>query len=454
MGDTSVACPLLTTSALLNQFRFLRRFGRLAIANILSNLMVPLAGIIDTAFLGHLADIHHLGGVAIAQVIFNVVYWSFGFLRMGTTGLVAQAQGRQDPTEIALIIGRNGLVALLAGLIILGLQGLIGAIGFGLMSATPDIEMAGQAFYRARIWGAPAVLLNYVLLGWLLGQGQGRRVLVLAVVGNGSNILLDYLFIRQWGWASAGAGAATALSQVLMLAVALGYFWQQGMFAQVWQVSAKLWQPTAIATIFRLNRDILIRTFALVICFAMFTQWSAALGPEVLGANTLMLQVFTLAAYFIDGIAFATESITGQFYGAGQRHPLRWILLWGGSTSVILGLVFGGAFALWPRSLFGLMTDHEAILAPVSQYAIWLLPILGLGAIAFLLDGYFLGLTAGQRLRSSTLIAALGGFLPMALWARQVQSPHLLWAAMVMFMAVRALTLSWAVPATLRPQLK
>ncbi|MDA0268503.1 MAG: MATE family efflux transporter, partial [Cyanobacteria bacterium] len=278
-----------------------------------------------------------------------------------------------------------------------------------------------------------------------------RRVLVLAVVGNGSNILLDYVFIRQWGWASAGAGAATALSQGLMLGVGLGYLWRAGMFTQILQGRSALWQPAAIATIFRLNRDILIRTFALVLCFALFTHWSAALGTEVLGANTLILQVFTLAAYFIDGIAFATESIAGQFYGAGQREPLRWLVLWGGTMAVILGLAFGGVFALWPRSLFGLMTDHDAILTPVGQYAIWLVPILGFGAIAFLLDGYFLGLTAGQRLRSSTLIAAIGGFLPLALIAHQLQSPHWLWAAMVIFMALRALTLSWAVPATLRP---
>ena len=415
--------------------------------------MVPLAGIIDTAFLGHLADIHHLGGVAIATVIFNVVYWSFGFLRMGTTGLVAQAHGRQNPTDIALVLGRNGCFGLIAGLAIVALQIPIGAIGFGLMGATADVQTAGQAFYHARIWGAPAVLINYVLLGWLLGQGQGRRVLVLSAVGNGSNILLDYVFIRQWGWASAGAGTATALSQALMLVVGLGYLWRGGMLAQMVQVRAALWQPAAIAAIFRLNRDILIRTFALVLCFALFTHWSADLGTAVLGANTLILQVFTLAAYFIDGIAFATESIAGQFYGAGQRQPLRWVLLWGGGMAVILGLAFGGAFALWPRSLFGLMTDHEAILTPVSQYAAWLLPILGFGAIAFLLDGYFLGLTAGQRLRSSTLIAAIGGFLPLALLAHRLQSAHLLWGAMVMFMVMRAITLSWAVPATLRAPL-
>mgnify|MGYP001792919579 CR=1 FL=1 len=412
--------------------------------------MVPLAGIIDTAFLGHLADIHHLGGVAIAAVIFNVVYWSFGFLRMGTTGLVAQAHGRQDAADIALILGRNGLVALMAGWAIVALQVPIGMIGFGLMGSTADVQMSGQAFYHARIWGAPAVLMNYVLLGWLLGQGQGRRVLVLSLVANGSNILLDYVFIRQLGWASAGAGAATALSQVLMLVVGLGYLWREQMLTQILQVKASLWQPTAIAAIFRLNRDILIRTFSILLCFALFTRWSADLGTAVLGANTLILQVITLATYFIDGIAFATESIAGQFYGAGQRQSLRWVLLWGGGIAVSVGLTFGGAFALWPRSLFRLMSDHEAILTPVSQYAAWLLPTLGFGAIAFLLDGYFLGLTAGQRLRNSTLIAAIGGFLPLALLARHVQSAHLLWGAMAMLMVMRALTLSWAVPATLR----
>lgn len=429
---------------------FLKRFSRLAIANIISNLMVPLAGIIDTAFLGHLADIRHLGGVALATVIFNVVYWTFGFLRMGTTGLTAQAQGRDDGDEITRILWRHGLIAVGLGLTLVLLQGPIRIVGFGLLNADTQVRLAGEAFYNARIWGAPAVLLNFVLLGWCLGQGQGQRVMVLSVVGNGINIGLDYWFIRHLGWASGGAGAATALSQYGMLAVGLVYVARSGAIAAFPQIRASLWQPAVLGNLLRLNRDILIRTFALVMSFALFTNWSAALGTTVLAANTLLLQVITLAAYFIDGIAFATESFAGQFWGAGDRRQLRRLLVWGGGVSGMLGLGCALVFNLWPRSLFRLMTDHPSVLATVPNYVGWLLPILGFGAIAFMLDGYFLGLTAGRQLRHSTLSATLGGFLPLALVAHWQASAHGLWLAMVGLMAVRALTLINAVPQTLQ----
>jgi MATE family multidrug resistance protein len=413
--------------------------------------MVPLAGIIDTAFLGHLADIRHLGGVALGSVIFNVVYWTFGFLRMGTTGLTAQAQGRGDRAGVYLVLLRNGCLALGLGVLIGLLQQPIRVLTFSLLNAEPDVRLAGEAFYQARIWGTPAVLLNFVLLGWFLGQGQGQRVIVLSVVGNGANILLDYWFIHRLGWASAGAGAATALSQYAMLMVGVGYVVRSGAIAVFRQVKSRLWQPAVMGAMVRLNRDILIRTFALVMSFALFTHWSAALGTEILAANTLILQVVTLAAYFIDGIAFATESFAGQFLGSGDRTPLRRLLLLGGSISLGLGLTVAAGIALWPQPFFGLMTDHAPVLASAQRYGGWLLPILGSGAIAFMLDGYFLGLTAGARLRTSTLTATLGGFLPVALVAQWQQSAHLLWCALAVMMAVRASTLALAVPATLRP---
>lgn len=431
---------------------FLLQFGHLAIANILSNLMVPLAGIIDTAFLGHLAEIHHLGGVAIATVIFNVVYWSFGFLRMATTGLTAQARGRSDPEGLQLVLLRNGLLAIALGLLILSLQVPIRQLGFSLLSAEANVRFAGEAFYNARIWGAPAVLLNYVLLGWFLGQGQGRRVVALSLVGNGGNIVLDYWFIRELGWASAGAGAATAISQGLMLIVGLILVFGDCPPSQLWQLRAKIWQGAAMQAIFRLNRDILIRTFALVISFALFTNWSAALGTSVLAANTLLLQVVTLTSYFVDGLAFATESFAGQFHGAGDRTQLRILLTWSLTTSILLSLLIAGLFAAFPQPLFRLMTGHTAVLAQVEQYVWWLVPTLGFGAIAFLLDGYFLGLTAGKLLRNSTVSATALGFLPLGISAHQFALAHLLWLALSSFMAVRALTLAWQVPATLQPQ--
>ncbi|MGF1521796.1 MAG: MATE family efflux transporter [Leptolyngbyaceae cyanobacterium] len=428
---------------------FLVRFSRLAIANVIANLMVPLAGIIDTAFLGHLADIRYLAGVAIATVIFNVVYWSFGFLRMGTTGLTAQAHGRGDTIAVWLVLLRNGLLGLSLALAVLLLQIPIRQLGFWLLSASSDVQMAGEAFYDARIWGAPAVLLNYVMLGWFLGRGQGKRVIVLSLVGNGTNILLDYWFIRQLGWASAGAGAATALSQGMMLIVGLGFVLRDASELSLWRLRSALWDAEALGAIFRLNRDILIRTFALVMSFALFTNWSSALGTNVLAANTLLLQVLTLAAYFIDGIAFATESFAGQFYAARNRAQLYKLIRLGGSSSLLLGLVFALVFVLFPQTLFRLMTQHDSVVTQVTDYVWWLLPLLGFGAIAFWLDGYFIGITASKSLRTSTLAASLVGFLPLGAVAYWLKSPHLLWMALTGLMAMRAAVLIWALPKTL-----
>ncbi|RZM76156.1 MATE family efflux transporter [Leptolyngbya iicbica LK] len=411
--------------------------------------MVPLAGIIDTAFLGHLADVHHLGGVAIASVIFNLVYWSFGFLRMGTTGLTAQAFGRRDTAEMNLLLLRNGLLAVVLGLLIVVLQAPIREIGFWLLNAEPEVRLSGEAFFNARIWGAPAVLANYVLLGRFLGCGQGRRVVLLSVVGNGGNILLDYWFIRELGWESAGAGAATALSQGLMLGVGLCLLLREVAIAQFWQLRPHLWDKTALTAMLLLNRDIMIRTFSLLVSFALFTNWSSALGNEILAANTLLLQVVTLTSYFIDGLAFATESFAGQFYGAGEAAQLRTVLIWGLSSSVVLGMAIALTFSWFTQPLFRLMTQHQSVIDQVQALVWWLVPTLTLGAIAFLLDGYFLGLTQGHLLRNSTLLASGLGFLPLGLLARHWQSPAGLWLALACFMAVRAMTLGSQVPRSL-----
>ncbi|WOD40934.1 MATE family efflux transporter [Nodosilinea sp. E11] len=428
---------------------FLPSFLKLAAANIISNLMVPLAALVDTAFLGHLDDIRHLGGVALATVIFNVVYWSFGFLRMGTTGTTAQARGRGDRDELWLILLRNGAIALTFGLLILLLQIPIRELGFGLLSGEPAVRAAGIEFYNARIWDAPAVLLNLVLMGWFLGREKGRRVIALSMVGNGSNVVFNYIFINQMGLASAGAGWGTALSQYLTLAVGLGLLAREGGFQNLWAVLPQGWNLQAIRGLFLLNRDILVRTFALVLSFALFTNFSSALGTQTLAANTLLLQVVTLSAYFIDGIAFATESFAGRYYGSGDKTHLRRLLTLGGGSSMALGLSFALAFVLFPAPLFGLLTIHQEVIAVVQTYVGWLVPVLGLGAIAYMLDGYFLGITAGKVLRNATVLAAGVGFLPLALLAQSLGSAHLLWLALVGLMVARALTLLWAVPKSL-----
>ena len=414
--------------------------------------MVPLAGLIDTAFLGHLADIRYLNGVALATVIFNVIYWSFNFFRMGTTGPTAQATGRGDEGAVWLILIRNSLLALSVGTGVWLLKDPIATVGFSLLQAGPDVELAAADFYSGRILGAPAVLVNYVLLGWLLGRAQGRQVVVLAFVGNLSNVLLDYWFIRRLGWGSYGAGLATALSQYLMLVTGLTIIFMGTVPWHRWsQIKPQLWQLAALKSLFGLNRDILIRTFALVMAMSLFTNFSSGLGETVLGVNTLLLQIVLMAAYFMDGIALAVESYAGNFKGQQATANLLNLLLLGALSSVISGGAIALILIFWPTAFFSLLTSHRVLLTEIPRYVGWLLPVLGLGGIAFTLDGYFLGLTAGRTLRNATLIAVLVGFLPLALTASKLESPHLLWAALMVLMATRVITLIRQVPSTLSP---
>lgn len=435
---------------LLSGSGFLRQFFQLAIVNILSNLMVPLAGLMNVAFLGHLAEIRHLAGVALATVLFNYIYWTFGFLRMGTTGMTAQAIGREDREAVLLTGLRNGVLALGLGLAILVLQQPLKTLGFTLLNATPEVKASGQAYYNTLIWSAPATLLNFVLVGWFLGRAQSGKVFALSAVSNLSNVALDYLFIVRWGWQSAGAGLATAINQYLMVLVGLYLVSREIPFKQVRSVAGQILNPIALRAAFVLNGEILVRTFALVSTFAVFTNLSSTLGTEVLSTNAVLLQVVTLAAYFIDGLAFATESLAGVLRGKGAIAQLTQLVWVSGVASLSLGLLIAISFILTPIPLFRLLTNHAEILDPISSYVGWLLPVLGFGSISYMLDGYFLGLTEGRILRISVMMAALIGFAPMAVAAWYLRNSHLLWLSLALFMVVRAATLLVQVPKTLK----
>ncbi len=430
-----------------DQPQFLRPFLQLAGVNILSNVLVPIAGLLDVAFLGHLGEIRHLAGVAVANVVFSYLYWSFGFLRMGTTGMTAQASGRGESDALMLIVVRNGLIAIAISSVILLLQVPIRAIGFSILSASPDVKASGQAFYDALIWGAPATLINFVLLGWFLGRAESGKVLWMSVTNNLAGVALDYWLIVRLGWQSSGAGLATALGQYFMLLVGLAFLVQEVSIVQVKSLLPRLFDAAAFRTVFRLNRDILVRTLALISTFAVFTNLSAAFGTEVLTTNTLLLQVVTLAAYFIDGFAFATETFAGTFYAKRSRSQLIRLLCISGLFCVSCGIGIACIFMFNPI-VFALLTNHNFILDRVNQFVIWLLPVLGFGSIAYLLDGYFLGLAAGRILRTSTLIAAIA-FVPIAIGAWYGKNAHLLWLALSVFMLVRAATLATQIRKTL-----
>lgn len=417
--------------------RLRRRFWRLTGINILSNLTVPLASLVDTAMLGHLADIRFLAGAGLAAIIFEYVYWSFGFLRMGTTGLTAQAHGSGDRGELADILLRGLITALALAALVLVFQRFLEAAGFGLLSGAPEVEEAGRSYFRARLLGAPATLANFVFLGWFLGREQSGRVLAMTSVANLANVVLDYVFIVRMGLAAYGAGLATALSQYAMLGVAIVLLLPE--LGRLRIEPRRVFAPAKLRELFALNRDILIRTVALVSAFAVFLNSSAIFGTVVLAANTVLARIQALAAYMIDGAAFATETLAGKLHGSADRKGLQRLRVMAMTGGVALSLPVIVPMLLFPHALLGILTSHAPTLAETSRYAPWLAPALLFGALAYIYDGLFLGLTRGPALRNAMIFSTLVVFLPISVWALRLRSNHLLWFAMVAFMIARTL---------------
>jgi len=289
-------------------------FFRLSFFNVLSNVTVPLAGLVDTAMLGRLPDIRFLAGVALATILFDYIYWSFGFLRMATTGTTAIALGRRNEQEAFEILYRSGTIALSVGALILVFQAPLREIGFALLTGSEGVELAGRDYFSARIWAAPFTLANFVLLGWFLGRAEGGRALVMTIAANVTNIVGDYILILRMGFDARGAGWATAAGQVVMFVVGLALL--PRLHAWNWR---RILDRDALLATFRMNRDILIRTVLLLSAFALFMNASTVLGTVVLAAHTLLVRLLSFAAYLIDGFAFALEGIAGRLWGAGDR---------------------------------------------------------------------------------------------------------------------------------------
>ena len=416
------------------------RFWRLARLNILSNLTVPLVGLVDTAMLGHLPDIRFLAGVALATILFDYLYWTLGFLRMSTTGLAAQAGGRGDSQEIVAVLYRGAVLGLAGGLLILLVQSPIRDLGFYLLSGDPAVEEAGRAYFNARIWGAPAMLLNLVLVGWLLGRQKSQQVLWMTVFANLCNIALNGVFILGLGWAAWGAGLASMLSQYLMLV------WGLAILRREKEVGLPYWpsvlQREQLGSLLRLNGDLVIRTFCLISAFAVFTNIGSLMGTTVLAANVLLLRLLGLAAHVIDGVAHSTETLAGHLGGAARAGRLRELLRLSLRSSFGVGLLFALAFVSFPKAILGLLAGHPEVTELAGGYVYWLVVTLLLGSIAYSYDGFFLGLTWGAELRRAMLLSTLVGFVPLAVLAWWWNSNTVLWTSLTVLMLTRAGTLA------------
>jgi multidrug resistance protein, MATE family len=428
------------------------RFFRLSAASVLSNLMVPLATMFSTAFLGHLAELHHLAGVALAGNLLSVVFLLLVSLRMSTTGLTAQAVGENDREAMVLVGIRNGALALVFGLLLMALQYPMQCLGLAWVDAAPEVIAAAIAYFKAYLWSAPAILVNYVLLGWLIGREQNRAILLLSLISTVANIAFDYLLVVHWQFASLGAGLAVTMSQYLTLAIGVGLVLREVSWQEMRGLSGQIWQPAALKEIFGLNGDFVINNLFFTLALVVFNYEGIRLGMTTYSENALLIELVCLNAFLSEGIGFGVETLSGHCQGKGAFDRMVPLLGMATGTSLIMGLGLASLSVLFPNQVFGLLSDHLDVLGQVGQDVLWLLPVLGLTAIAFVLESYFLGLTKGAIVRNISVVSFLVGFLPASIGAWMSGSNSMLWLSYCLFLLVRIVGFGLVLPKTLNAE--
>ena len=423
----------------------------LALPSIVSNITVPLLGLIDVAIVGHIGDERFIGAIAVGSMIFNVMYWLFAFLRMGTSGLTAQAYGAGRMDEAQAVLSRGLRVAIGVGVLIILLQWPLCHLAFWLMGATPDVERLAIPYFYICVWGAPATLSTYALTGWFVGMQNTRIPMVVAIGQNLVNIAASLLFVFGLGMQVEGVALGTVVAQ-----------WAGAAFAMAMKrrkmrgerreergerndVRGERREERGERNDVRgVNRDIFLRTLCLVAVNLYFTSAGARQGAMVLAVNTLMMQLYLLFSYFLDGFAFAGEALSGRYYGACDRDSLRQVVrslfCWGCLMVVLFTLLYwlgGDAF-------LQLLTSDESVVRAAGQYYAWALLIPLCGVAAFVWDGIYIGLTLSRGMLCSCFIAALVFF---AVWfaLSPVWGNHALWLALLLFLLTRGVvqTIWW-----------
>jgi len=412
---------------------------RLAGPIILANLSVPMLGAVDTAVMGHLPDPAYLGGVAVGAVVFQFIYWGFGFLRMGTTGLVAQAYGANDESEIRAILLRSLAIAGVAGLILWILQVPIFVVARELFDASAQVEGFAHDYFRIRIWSAPATLANYCLIGWFIGMRNTRAALVLQLWMNGLNIVLSLSFVVGFGWGVEGVAAATALAEYAAVALAL-FLWRSRAGTPIGL--AAIFDPTRLKRLFGLNFDIFVRTLCLIATFALFTRQGATMGDALLAANAVLMQLQNFLSFGLDGFAHAAEAMVGGSIGARDKAAFQKSVHITGQWALIVAGGYTLAYALAAPLIIALLTDIPDVRATAGEYFIWLAISPLISVWSFMLDGIFIGATRTRDMRNAMMASFVVFLIAMSV-LQPAYGNHGLWAALMIFMAARAASLGY-----------
>lgn len=416
---------------------------------ILSNITQPLLGLVDTALLGHLPSQAYIGACAVGASILAFVFWGFGFLRMGTTSLVARAHGQNQAAVSEKALFQNCLIAIAVALGLILLAPFVLSSGVRAMGASPIVTELAISYTYIRLWAAPATLLNYVFLGWFIGVQRTKLPLAVLLVTNIANIGLDLLFIVHWDFRSDGAAWASVIGEYLGLATAVLLYIRFRPKAQFADIKRGVWHWRAL---FALNQHLFIRTLFLMAVFIFFTSQSAQFGDDILAANAILLQLVHLASYALDGLAHATESLAGYMLGK-RRHNQLWMLLREVafiSFAVAASLSLG--FLCFKAPLISLFSDISRVQLEVDHYFMWcvLLPVISVAA--YVLDGYCIGVGKTKVMRDSILGCFVLVFVP-AWWLTTGLQNSGLWLAFSLFNAARGVSLAYLVIPSLRSQL-
>ena len=411
---------------------------------ILANAAVPLLGLVDTAVIGNVGSIEDLGAIAFGALIFSFVYWSFGFLRMGTTGFAAQASGRGDEQEVRAVLGRALLMAFGIGLLLILIQWPIKLIAFSLLDGSSQVELMAQSYFKIRIWGAPATLATFALMGLLIGLGKSRTLLIVQLFLNGLNITLDIWFAGVLGWGASGIALGTVIAEwsTVLLAGWLIYLElnQRRLLGEHFWPRTKIMDRLALLKTASSNLDIMFRTLILVFSFGFFINQSAKYGDTSLAGNHILLQLISFAAFFLDGYAFVVEALVGTSIGARRRDIFDLAVRRTTSLAIMTAIFLALAIGLFGDVAVMLLTDISAVRLAANE--LLLLPAIYVffSFAAFQLDGIFIGASFTRRMRDAAVIS-----ISVYLFAWWILSDRFgiegLWWAMIIYVVARAVAL-------------
>jgi MATE family multidrug resistance protein len=421
----------------------------IAVPIMLSNVTEPLIGVVNSAVIGQLPGAYYIGAITVGSLIFNFIYWGFGFLRLGTGGLSAQATGKGDAEELVAVLMRALIIAGLIGIVIIALSPLIGKLAFSLLEGSPEVESHAATYFYIRVFSAPFALTSFCLLGWFVGQGRARTAFIIQLYLNLTNMALSLFFVWGLGMTSDGVAMAALIAEVTAalvgLAMALRRLRQMGARFERRRVfdRGKLIRTLAI------NRDIMIRTVCLVLVFSWFTARGAKASDVIVSANAILMHFFDVAAFLIDGFAFATEALVGQSVGARDRErfsaTVRLTSIW----AVVVGFVTFAVIVIGGPSFIDAMTINADVRETARHYLLWsaLAPLTGVACFQY--DGIFTGATQTADMRNMMIVSVITFFL--AWWPlEQIYGNHGLWASMIIFFAARGIFFALRMPALRR----